>query len=429
MKLHNKVMVLMVSTLMSAGTIIPLDSQDNAAWFTYSRDDIKDMATKEIANPGAINTTSSPVHAAVSRMVKTYNELSAFRKQQDDIKRDEWQKREDTRVAENRFDEVNLYPTNFAIGWCECISAPERMSFVAQIVRDALRNYPNLNQQLVYTSLGSGELLQDLLTIQELVYAGYTDIVVNTIEHEYKDKMLPTLSQFRKKLVNVQVARINAGFPVRIVVRPYISVATYAAQKPKNEKINVMALVDIGARSADFSQPLPKYINQVEIQINENNDGFVDEGTVIEDLADYVMILSPVGTNYGYVKIRKGLQWGATSKMVDDVLHKIVAGNIKSAEQIKKMLKPLENDTTYWQEKNLFMSVLYGTNVLYDLNKLCAFADRSAIVRYFTSNSKSVIAIRPIDPKTFNPDDLIREEMIEDGYESMNDFLKADADL
>ncbi len=75
----------------------------------------------------------------------------------------------------------------YDLNWCTCYKPSERIFFIIQLVLDIKKQFPNKSTKLIYTSLGSGGLLQDYLTLQELVRAGYNNITINIIDLSYPD--------------------------------------------------------------------------------------------------------------------------------------------------------------------------------------------------------------------------------------------------
>lgn len=93
----------------------------------------------------------------------------------------------------------------YDLTWCSCrqFLPHERIFFIIQLILDIEQQFPDKKKPVVYTSLASGGLLQDYLTIQELILSGYNNIVINIIDAIYPDlTKLPKTYADRIKQLN-----------------------------------------------------------------------------------------------------------------------------------------------------------------------------------------------------------------------------------
>jgi len=156
--------------------------------------------------------------------------------------------------------------TTTKLDLCTCTPIGLRLTLIIEILNETKKLYPNKTQPLVYTSLGSGGLLQDYLTLKQLIEAGYKDIKVNLIDltypeviEEYIDperikdeseaeythldfiKEHPTFEPFEQQLK--KIARANNS---SIIISTYNTAEwyKYQAQETEPEKSNILVMVD-----------------------------------------------------------------------------------------------------------------------------------------------------------------------------------------
>lgn len=89
-----------------------------------------------------------------------------------------------SRIANIRASGTLLFDKPKELDWCGCEASPleKRIVLIMRMVQDILKHHPNKEQPLIYTSLASGNLLQDYLFIAELQHQGYTSIDINLID-------------------------------------------------------------------------------------------------------------------------------------------------------------------------------------------------------------------------------------------------------
>ncbi len=143
--------------------------------------------------------------------------------------------------------------------WCQCGGAPARLDFIIQVIAATLQRFKN-KESIVYTSLGTGWLLHDFLTITELIQAGYKDIIVNIIDIEYPDDIaLPRTAQEKlKKLQDIiheknkrllseeyytlQGEQVYTGHPweaANIIDKFTLEITKYISRNKKNSNVHV----------------------------------------------------------------------------------------------------------------------------------------------------------------------------------------------
>lgn len=72
------------------------------------------------------------------------------------------------RILINRFD-----PAAHIFMWCTCVNAGYRIQFIMILINTVLKKHAVDKKRLKYISMSSGMLLQDYLTVKELLYRGY----------------------------------------------------------------------------------------------------------------------------------------------------------------------------------------------------------------------------------------------------------------
>ncbi len=95
-------------------------------------------------------------------------------------------------------------PQDELINWCNCFSAPKRITFIYNLIQETISKHPKPNYNLVITSFAAGRLLQEYVLLSEL-YKYYHNITVNIIDLEYPKIPLLARSIAQKK------KRIKAG--------------------------------------------------------------------------------------------------------------------------------------------------------------------------------------------------------------------------
>lgn len=185
------------------------------------------------------------------------------------------------RVMANTLIESILQDMSTSLDWCTCIAEYKRISFILLLVNDIRERFPSKNQQIVYTSFASGNLLLDYVALSELLLS-HTDILVNLIDLEYPDipklarknlnienprdlhmlemknkqESADTIDSFKIKIAQIiseKQAATNYNFDVNVYQNVYEYI-TYVQKNPK-EKSNVLILVDPSVFSfgiADF---------------------------------------------------------------------------------------------------------------------------------------------------------------------------------
>lgn len=392
--------------------------------------EIKKLIQQELDAPRSLNPDDSPIHASIARMVKTYNELwpavakenevfvewsqayekfeQANKKWEDEVT--EWQKKEIPSLPKQ--PEPPRFPiiSNPVLGWADVMPTRERMLLVVKLVRDSLKAYPDLNKKLVYISVGAGALLQDVLIAQELLYAGYKDLILNfTVEpkglldqESEKENISILLAQFDKRLAAVQQRVQSRGVhAVHIETRPYDSVDEYINKRPKNEKFDLLTIVDLQPFSSHELASLSPYINEVEVQLYKGIR-----------MAHYFLEFPKGRPNFAYAQQKEETELDETLKKI---IQTIVRDNIRSGDQIKKMLSTAQEEASRY---GMSLSIRFGANPYNDLERLCAYADDSAVLYYlnkavvvgtsmFESGPEGLVDTRRINPKSFISDEVL----------------------
>jgi hypothetical protein len=110
------------------------------------------------------------------------------------------------RIIFSALMELNADPILF--DWCGCVPSPERITVAMNVVNDVSKNYLPKNQ-LRYTSIATGSLLQDYIILQELKARGFKSMKINVIDPAYyspadlkKIKELVPLSERKQKHID-----------------------------------------------------------------------------------------------------------------------------------------------------------------------------------------------------------------------------------
>lgn len=91
-----------------------------------------------------------------------------------------------SRILINTFTELFIdgyYPSEMS--WCTCTKVSERLAFAVRLVQEIRNKFKNTTKKLIYTSFGSGNLLQDYLTLSELLLS-HPSIQLHLIDFNYQ---------------------------------------------------------------------------------------------------------------------------------------------------------------------------------------------------------------------------------------------------
>lgn len=200
------------------------------------------------------------------------------------------------RVVGEAFVELLLKDLSEPLDWCICIAEYKRIALVLLLVNEIREKFPSKNQQVVYTSFASGNLLLDYITLSELSLS-HTNILVNLIDLEYPD--IPALAkkdlsnetpsslhmiEMKSKQENAEVidsfktkiaqiiskksTNINYNIDINIYQNAYDYIS-YVQKNPK-EKSNILVLVDPSSfvfGIADF----PSLANVINVWIDSES--------------------------------------------------------------------------------------------------------------------------------------------------------------
>lgn len=134
---------------------------------------------------------------------------------------------------------------------CTCISLQERRNFIKKFVGDITKTFPDRTQSLVYTSLCSGSLLQDYLTLEKLLDAGYLTIKMNLIDFYYRNNP-PIFKYFKRKVLEL----IREKAPRAVVTLAFFPDAysfCSAVAEGLCERTNIFVMVDPDTKLFDSS--------------------------------------------------------------------------------------------------------------------------------------------------------------------------------
>lgn len=200
---------------------------------------------------------------------------------------------------------IQSFYQDSAMNWCPCTSTGARIYFLLLLLKDITAEYRNPIRRLSYISLGSGTLLQDYITLLELIHAGYDNFVFNFVELDFPD--IPLLAKSEREQIDrihqayldgkpspEEMAQVIDLFKSKVAqefssnnitgkleVNIYKSAYDYTprAQRYPDQKSDILVLVDPGHgifAEADY----PSQANAFKILFDENNwlIGFLPSG-------------------------------------------------------------------------------------------------------------------------------------------------------
>jgi hypothetical protein len=274
--------------------------------------------------------------------------------------------------------------------------------------------------------------------VQELVSAGYNDLIIDLIPEPWssidswvdKDKHFSALLRlFRNQMAALQEAQIKVDRSVKINVDLYNSVATYGKKRRKNAKINALTIIDLIPLSSE-QRALPQDANEIVIAITRQS--VVENAIEDQPREEYELMLPLNSANYAYFKPDSEIDSLASLQKTIQV---IVRDNIKSVDRIQKMLR---NQSILEEAKKngLDVSVQLFANPYNDLEYLCTYADKSAVMYYANkavppsapegttrsdlygdAGGPYVLDIRKINPRTYRASKILMKALEEEGFE------------
>ncbi len=165
-----------------------------------------------------------------------------------------------------------------------CIRCPEaslikRLSLILLLLQKVQAKF-NPGDHIVYTAFASGGLMQDYLTLSELVRLGYKNITINLIDHEYhpghenysqKKLLISTLQQKLETLnfkTSIQEYAFNKSATIG-AINVFFTAYDYVDAVKQNKKLasNILLAVDVG--QDPVKTEIYKEINTFELTINE----------------------------------------------------------------------------------------------------------------------------------------------------------------
>lgn len=149
--------------------------------------------------------------------------------------------------------------------WCACIRPAKRLACILFVVAATQKQYPNKDFALVYTSLGSGQLLQDYLQLYLLIQAGYKNITANLIDLAYPQAPRiigdPALlhEEFLQKKPLLSYEQQFSDMEQRLKqLGAYIYIVAYKYPTVTKTKSHILLMVDPGVNVDDFTiEPYP----------------------------------------------------------------------------------------------------------------------------------------------------------------------------
>lgn len=158
---------------------------------------------------------------------------------------------------------------------CLCINMGKRLTFIIELIQAIKQQYPNHKDLITYTSLGSGGLLQDYLTISELIATGYAQIKINIIDLEYPD--ITQLARTAREQQAIHAASLSKQSAERQAIRIDIF------------KINLTK--DISVKELEN----PQYKGSVEVHIYSNAYNYINKAKQYDYEKTNILILVDPG--------------------------------------------------------------------------------------------------------------------------------------
>jgi len=166
-------------------------------------------------------------------------------------------------ILKNLFFEKNL-------DWCDCNNANSvtRITLIKFLIQDINRNIPK-ESPIIYLSFGSGKLLQDYLTIKELIRNGYRFFKIILIDPMYSQKINLDnfVLKFKNKIENFITESFGDSLPrAQFQLYTFSSLKSYLLQCQLNStfKANVFTMLDSESSMSELlleNQNPPDLIN------------------------------------------------------------------------------------------------------------------------------------------------------------------------
>jgi hypothetical protein len=365
---------------------------------------ILNVIDQALKDPTSIDKNASPLNQQISDMVETYKNMwPAFEKVKDSI------------------DITKGQGTSTPLGWCDCEGMPisKRMLFVLKIVTAVENKFPDRATKIFWTSLGSGNLLQDFLILQQLVLAGYTKIHLNVIDGHFKNSQVPIIQAFNgmKKLLEdyrkKTDAQLNPSAKINydITINPFPSVTAFlTGEKSSAFTGRMIGGVPVPSNLKSLQPQKSMLITVADVHpLHDDAGNNPDNINVVTVDNLYDIFLSPTGKNFAYIRNESPL-----ATQVNDIVKK----PIRDVTEIKKLLEAAAKE---------YPQLRYASNAFYDFKRLLDAAAPHAIAYaiyplYNDKTREEKTTIHQINPTQFAPDDYIVEQLETEGQEPFQPF-------
>ena len=146
-----------------------------------------------------------------------------------------------------------------------------------RILENIKTQFPNKNQNIVITDLGSGGLLQNLIIITKLLNEGYTNLTINLIDKVYKDNCF-----CEKNPAYLQTLKSNGSFKkIHLAVfnnHMFKQYNSYLKHNFPNAQIKI-----------NFFENMSAYIEESEKHLEIKTNVFLSIDTIIGDSAEKII--------------------------------------------------------------------------------------------------------------------------------------------
>ena len=248
------------------------------------------------------------------------------------------------------------------LSWCTCVLDGNRIALIIDLIEQIKVTHPNRNQPLVYTSLGSGGLLQDYLTIKELLNAGYKNINVNLIDLIYpdvpltpKEGLLNVTQQIHEtflkqikdvpkiKLFKEKIDKLAQKSNSKITITTYNRTEwyKYKASKYNGKKSDILLMVDPGLTIEDYTMPsYPSEASVFGIKIGSDID---PESPEIKQLPSFFLFMPRQGPAQLYSRKPKdqrlAKEFDETLKAITNFINQASAKEGYKPQLIEKIIE------------------------------------------------------------------------------------------